>query len=648
MSPQIAPYGTWDTPITADAITGNSTSLIDIVVDPITSNIYHLELRPSEDGRTVLVDTRAKRDIFGPEWNAADGVHEYGGGAATVYDGIAYFSNFKDGRIYRVSVKDDGAAPEAVTPDNLPYRYANFAIHPKYTNLIVAILEDHTHDIPSEVVNTLCLIDTNTKTVSPKFVSGNDFYSHPVFSTDGNYLAWQEWSFPDMPWEGGELYVAKVQVDGGKLTLKSEAKVAGEKETYSAGYPLWASSETLIFISDISGFSNPWKYTVSDGKASPILPRTVEEDFSNCMWSLSMFPFAVIAGGKQGIFSSWKDGKNFLNLIDIDSGSRSDVPGPYVLIDSVRAVGENGIAFIGSAPNKGDSVVLYTTDGDYNVLKPNPNSDKFDPSIVSVAQGITLPGPLYVVYYPPHNPGYQGLVGEKPPCIVSVHGGPTGMAYQGLSWTIQYYTSRGFAWMDVNYGGSFGYGSEYRNRLNGEWGIVDVEDCILAVQAMSQGDEIDPQRVVIRGGSAGGFTTLLSLCHSSNPKTYAGGTSLYGISNLLKLTEDTHKFESQYAFKLVGGTPEQVPKNYKDRSAINHIDDFNRPLLLLQGTEDRVVPPEQSQAIYDGIKARGGDVELKLYPGEGHGFKQKEHQIDALERELAFYTRILNLKKRPY
>ncbi|KAI3612812.1 peptidase prolyl oligopeptidase active site region [Moniliophthora roreri] len=643
MSPQRAPYGTWDTPITADAITGDSTTLSDIVVDPITSTIYHLEIRPPEEGRTVLVDTRAKRDIFGPEWDASDGVHEYGGGAATVYDGIAYFSNIKDGRIYRVSVKNDGAAPEAVTPEG-PYRYANLAVHPKYTNLIVAILEDHTHDTPSEVVNTLCLIDTNTKTVSPKFVSGNDFYAHPVFSTDGNYLAWQEWSFPDMPWDGSELHVAKVQVDGGSLTLKSNVKVAGEKETYSAGYPLWASSETLIFISDTSGFDNPWKYTVSDGKASPILPKPIEEDFSNSMWFLSMFPFAVIAGGKQGIFSSWKDGKNVFNLIDIDSGSRSDVPGPYVLIDSVRAVGENGIAFIGSAPNKGDSVVLYTTDGTYNVLKPNPNSDKFDPSIVSVARGLTLPGPLYVVYYPPHNPDYQGLVGEKPPCIVSVHGGPTGMAYQGLDWNVQYYTSRGFAWLDVNYGGSFGYGKKYRDRLNGEWGIVDIEDCISSVKAMSQGGEIDSQRVVIRGRSAGGFATLLSLCHSSDPNTYAGGTSLSGVSDLLGLAKDTHKFESQYTFKLLGGTPEQVPENYKDRSAINHVDTFDRPLLLIQGACDRVVPPVQSTSIYDAIKARGGDVKLRLYPGEGHHIEQKEHQKDALEQELALYTRILKLK----
>ncbi|ESK84322.1 peptidase s9 prolyl oligopeptidase active site domain protein [Moniliophthora roreri MCA 2997] len=197
--------------------------------------------------------------------------------------------------------------------------------------------------------------------------------------------------------------------------------------------------------------------------------------------------------------------------------------------------------------------------------------------------------------------------------------------------------------LDINYGGSSGYGSEYRDRLNGEWGIVDVEDCVSAVKQMSADGRIDPKRVVIRGGSAGGFTTLLSLCHSSDPTTFTGGTSLYGISNLLKLTEDTHKFESQYAFKLVGGTPEEVPDNYKDRSAINHIDDFNRPLLLLQGDQDRVVPPEQSQAIHDGIEARGGDVELELYEGEGHGFKQKEHQKDALKRELAFYTRILGL-----
>ncbi|EEB94948.1 hypothetical protein MPER_06162 [Moniliophthora perniciosa FA553] len=212
MSSQNAPYGTWTSPITAKAITGNSTSLVDILVDPVTSIIYHLEGRPSEAGRTALVDTRAGRDIIGPEWNATDGVHEYGGGAATVRDGFAYFSHYKDGRIYRVSVKNDGGKPEPVTPDNLPYRFANFSIHPKYTNLMVAILEDHTNDKPSTVVNTLCLIDTTTKSVSPKLVGGTDFYAHPVFSADGNYLAWQQWSHPDMPWDGSELHVAGVQM----------------------------------------------------------------------------------------------------------------------------------------------------------------------------------------------------------------------------------------------------------------------------------------------------------------------------------------------------------------------------------------------------------------------------------------------------
>ncbi|KAK7033990.1 hypothetical protein VNI00_012419 [Paramarasmius palmivorus] len=642
-----APYGTWESPITAEAITGNSTSLADIVVDPITSVVYHLEGRPSEEGRTVLVDTRASRDVIGSGWNASTGVHEYGGGAAIVRDGVAYFSHYKDGRIYRVPVS--GGDPEAITPENSAHRFANLTIHPKFPNLIVAILEDHTNDTPSTVVNTLCLIDTTTKTVLPTLVSGTDFYALPLFSPDGQHLAWIQWSHPDMPWEGSEVHVAGVQVNGNKVELTTNKLIAGEKGTYSAGYPLWASNDTLLFISDISGFSNPWKYSLADGTASPILPAPIKEDFCNCMWSLSMFPYALVGSGKA-IFSSWRDGGNILNIIDIATGTKVELTGVYTTVESVRAVGQGGFAFIGTKANEGESVLLGNVDGNFETLKGNPTSGQFDQGIVSIPQGIPLTIPpnnelLHVVYFPPHNPNYPGggLEGEKPPCIVSVHGGPTGMAYQSLNWKIAYYTSRGFAWLDVNYGGSFGYGSPYRDRLIGKWGIVDVEDCISAVRAMSQRGDIDPKRAVIRGGSAGGFTTLVGLCHSSDPETFAGGTSMYGISDLLALAETTHKFESQYPFKLLGGTPEEVPENYKDRSPINHVEDFNRPLLILQGELDKVVPKEQAEAIYESIKSRGGEVEYKLYEGEGHGFRQKEHQKDALERELAWYKKILKL-----
>ncbi|KAL0581324.1 hypothetical protein V5O48_000700 [Marasmius crinis-equi] len=659
--PQTAPFGTWSSPITAEAITGSGISLPGVVVDPSTSIVYHLEGRPAEGGRTALVESKSGKDLIGRDFNASSGVHEYGGGPAIVRDGKAYFSHLKDGRIYRVDVA--GGEPEAITPENPAHRFACFDIHPTANRFLVAVLEDHTNDTPSAIVNTLCLVDISSGKVTTDFVSGVDFYAMPQFSPDGTRLVWQQWVHPDMPWEGSNVCIADVAVSSGSLHLQNTTFIAGEKGNVSAGYPSWASNDTVVFLSDVSGFTNPWKYT--NGKASPILPKPISEDFSECMWSLSMFPYAVVdEAGKWGVFASFKEGRTVLKLIDIVSGETKELSCPYVLVDSVRTVSRSAhqIAFVGCKADEGQSVVqgvISNLDSpsplaiSFTTLKADANSAKFDRGVVSTPQGISLKVPpnqdlLHVIYYPPHNPAYSGssIDGEKPPCVVSAHGGPTGMAYQRLKWQIQYFTSRGLAWLDVDYGGSYGYGRSYRDRLIGQWGIVDVEDCIKAAKLMSGEpyNYVDPKRLVIRGGSAGGLTVLAALCHSSDLKTFAAGTSLYGVSDLLALAEMTHKFESQYGFKLLGGTPKEVPKNYHDRSPINHVDSFETPLLILQGEIDKVVPKGQAEAMYNSIKERGGVVEYQLYEGEGHGFRQKDHQKDALERELGFYEKVLGLK----
>ncbi|KAJ8093084.1 hypothetical protein PM082_020567 [Marasmius tenuissimus] len=671
MAPPSAPYGTWKSPITAEAITGSTISFTDTAVDPIDSVVYHLEGRPAEQGRTAIVESKNNKDVIGTAYSASTGVHEYGGAAAIVRDGKAYFSQFvnqKDGRIYEVDVK--GGDPKPITPDNGVYRYACFDIHPTASNLLVAVLEDHTNDPPADpnpaaVVNTLCLVDITTGKVTPDFVSGVDFYALPHFSPDGKHLAWQQWSHPDMPWEGAEVRVADVVVssDSKSLQLENITVVAGEKGKVSAGYPSWASNDTLLFLSDVSGYNNPWKY--ADGKASAILPKPVSEDFSECMWSLSMSPYATVdEEGKWGVFLNFRSGRTVLNLINIVEGTRKELSSPYLYLDNVRTVSRSAhqIVFVGYKADEGGSVVqAKISDLDasspsisFTTLKSDPNSSKFPRDLVSVPQGIALEVPpnhelLHVVYYPPHNPDYDGssIEGEKPPCVLSVHGGPTGMAYQRLNWQIQYYTTRGFAWLDVNYGGSCGYGRAYRDRLIGQWGLVDVEDCIKASKLMSgEGyDYIDPKRIVIRGGSAGGFAVLSALSHSSDLKAFASGTSLYGISDLVELVKTTHKFESHYAFKLLGGTPDEVPETYKDRSPINHIDNFQTPFLILQGQIDQVVPMSQADKIFKDIKDRGGTVDYQWYYAEGHGFRKKANQEDAMKRELRYYRDVMELSE---
>ncbi|KAJ3772596.1 Alpha/Beta hydrolase protein [Lentinula raphanica] len=656
-----APYGTWKSPITAERITGGSTSTDDVIIDAATTKIYHLEGRPSEKGRCVLVESDTGREIVGKDVNVRTGVHEYGSGSAIVHDGIAYYSNISDNRVYKVSVKE-GSQAEPITPENKAYRYACLNVHPNSPRLLVSILEDHTNDTPSTVVNTLVIIDAEAKTFTP-LVSGADFYALPKFSPDGTKLAWQQWNHPNMPWDNSQVFLADVSLadDKKSLTLSNTTAIAKEG---SNGFLAWANENKLVWMCDVSGFTNPWKYDVSTKEAGPIFPSPVKEDFAGCLWLLSFFPFAIVdEAGKVGVFKAYRDGRNVLYRVDIETGNRQQIDNPYVVVECMRSVSKSKgtFAFIGSKVDQSEKVILGTIANKDNldtsftaIIAPGAVSKgpDFDSSLVTIPRGIPLKAPpneelLHVIYYPPHNPAYAGtsIEGEKPPCVVNVHGGPTGIAQQGLNWKIQYWTTRGFAWLDVNYGGSFGYGKEYINRLWHGWGAVDVEDCITASQLLAQAPHslIDPKRIVIRGSSSGGLTVLNALSNSSNTEVFAAATSLYGVTDLVGLVKDTHKFESQYMFSLVGGSLEDT-KPFEKRSPINYVDNINRPLLILQGDIDRVVPKAQAEKVYESIKKRGGVVEYKLYPGEGHGFRMKETQRDALERELDFYERALGLR----
>ncbi|TFK67992.1 alpha/beta-hydrolase [Pluteus cervinus] len=697
-----APYGTWKSPITVDYLVSDSVKLSDAIVDPITSKIYHIEGRPSEGGRGVLVQSQTGLSVIGSGFNVRTSVHEYGGAAAIVYNNIAYFSNFDDGRVYRVRVPGSSASaghseePEPVTPlpDNSPpgrptYRFASFGVHPLHTHLLVAIFEDHTHPDPADVVNTLCIIDTKRKTIT-NLVKGTDFYASPAFSTgDGKYLAWQQWSHPDMPWQGGEVHVAEVvaTVEGGevKLEIKDDYHVAGEKGKISAGYPLWINATTLAFLNDVSGYLNPWVYDVSTKQPRPALKQPDNYDYGGLLWSLNEVPHALV-GERWGIYTVTKDGKNILRIVDYFDNQKEPVQvvasqgegGEFVTLWYIKTVEREQGTFVlvGGQVGKETGVTLGRVDidklrgdpgttsvkGNLETIywssrsKPTGNPEIPLDAYISYPQPKTVyvgPErlPVHAVLYEPFNPQYAGtsIAGEKPPCVVYSHGGPSSITTQHLDWSKQFWTSRGWAWLDVNYGGSSGYGRGYLERLDGNWGIVDVDDCIAATKALgsSQPALIDLGRSAIRGGSAGGFTTLCALSADDTVGfRFATGTSSYGVTDLLLLAKETHKFESQYLFKLVGGTPDQKPDIYKERSPVYKAEQGKfgqNPILVLQGEDDRVVPKEQADKLVNAIKEHQGQVEYKLYSGEGHGWRKAETIKDSIEREVQFYSKVFKI-----
>ncbi|KAA1473824.1 alpha/beta-hydrolase [Dentipellis sp. KUC8613] len=726
--PRKAPYGTWESPITADALIQSSTILSDVLVDPITHTIYHLDKRPAERGRTVIVDTLARRDVFGADWDAATRVQEYGGGAAVAHGGVLYFSHRPDGRVYRVSA--DGGVPEPVTPEGKPYRYAALAVHPTHPYLLAAVLEDHTHDTPSRVATSLALLNTRTQSVTP-LASGADFYAAPCFAPDGARLAFQTWDHPDMPWQRAAVHVARVRVTVKDAALGivwaalvPEARIAGEggaEEAVCA--PTWLDADRLLYTSDRSGYANPHLYRASARTHGPLLRAPVAADFTLPASTLGGSHCAVL-GRVPGrvLFAATQDARSRLMVYEFpvegegegkggEEGGEGEGEGgrgelvpvecPFVEVACLRAVDASTVVCIAQSTKAPTAVARISlqpsTASDtptpipttHAILQSSAATLAFPDGIIAQPVPLTLQrdahagGPLHVVVYMPTNPAYDGssVEGERPPCVVDVHGGPTGKASMGLVWLKQYFTSRGWVWLDVNYGGSTGYGRAYVDRLNGTWGITDVRDTAHAARILAAPPHalIDAARIALRGQSAGGYTTLATLCADGGGGSLAGagsfaagtgsfapgtgtgtgadvsggtgagghifaaGASLYGISDLRRLTEGTHKFESRYMEKLVGGTLEEVSQVYEERSPVSNAERIRAPLLILQGLDDRVVPPEQADIIVRKIRARGGHVEELTFAGEGHGWSRAETIKRALEAECGFYERVFGI-----
>ncbi|KAI0042772.1 alpha/beta-hydrolase [Auriscalpium vulgare] len=649
-----APYGTWKSPITADALVQKSISLTDVLVDAVTRVVYHIEKRPSEGGRAVIVDTVAGADVIGAGWNATTRVQEYGGGSALVHDGVVFFSHAPDGRVYRTQA---GKEPKAVTPAGVPFRYADFDVHPVHKHILVAVLEDHTNDTPSTVLTRLSIINTLTQSLTT-VVEGADFYAAPKFSPDGSCIAYQEWNHPDMPWQRSAVHVATIFIpdDGSStgITLGDDVPLAWDDKEVSVAFPRWLNSDTLIFMCDHSGFQNPWVYSMSSKKRSLLL-APLGEDFNLPANKLGASYYDVLDEDTI-LFSAFTSGKSVLYHYNIPLKTLTPVENSFVTMSSIRALDPTTIVCVAGSSKEPNGVVRLTLSDTSaspvktraEVLKSSMVSLPFPDGVISQPIPLTLQEdgkPLYVIFYPPTNPDYEGSDSptEKPPCIVNAHGGPTYMADQSLEWTKQYFTSRGWAWLDVNYAGSCGYGRRYIDRLNGQWGIADVSDCAVAATrlAASPHSLVDATRTAIRGGSAGGYTTLAALC--AYPDAFAAGTSLYGISDLIKLTEDTHKFESKYMDKLLGGTYEEIPHVYAERSPVNNAEKIRVPLLILQGLDDKVVPPAQAAIIIEKIRSQGGHVEDIQFEGEGHGWVKADTIKTALEAERRFYEKVFKI-----
>jgi len=624
--PQVAPYGSWRSPISSDLIVSGVVGLQGLVLDG--RDVYWLESRPNEDGRNAIVrhtPDGQTEDVTPRSFNARTRVHEYGGGDFTVHEGAVYFSNFADQRLYR---RLPGQEPRPLTAEN-GHRYADMLVDAP-RNRIVAVREDHT-DTGREPVNELVGIGLEGGE-EILLASGNDFYSSPRLSPDGRRLAWLAWNHPNMPWDGTDLWSCKLDDEGSPFEAE---KVAGGPEE-SVFQPEWSPDGTLHLVSDRTGWWN--LYRLREGRVEPLCE--MEAEFGVPQWGFGMSTYAFTSPTR--IVCSYKErGSSRLATLDTGTGGMERVETPYSEIAYVRADEDTGhVVFIGASPTEPASIVsLDPTTGEREVLRRSDEGE-IDPGYLSVPEPVEFPTEngltAHAFFYPSRNRDHVAPEGELPPLLVMIHGGPTAATTTALDLEIQYWTSRGIAVLDVNYGGSTGYGREYRRRLDGLWGVVDVDDCANGARYLAERGLVDGDRLMITGGSAGGYTTLCALTFRED---FAAGASHFGVSDAEALAEETHKFESRYLDRLIGPYPERADL-YKQRSPIHYTDRLSCPVVFFQGLEDEVVPPNQAETMFEALKDKGLPVAYVPFEGEQHGFRRAENIRRALDGELYFYSRV--------
>jgi len=626
--PQVAPYGSWKSPITSDLIVAETVGLGQIVLDG--RDVYWLELRPTEGGRIVIVRRTPDgqtTDVTPPPFNARTRVHEYGGGAFAVSEGTVFFSNFADQRLYR---QDPGAQPRPITPE-AALRYADGVIDRPRARMI-CVREDHR--VAGEVVNTIVSLDLQGSEGGTVLASGNDFYSSPRLNPDGSRLAWLTWNHPNMPWDGTELWVGEVQADG---SLGRTECVAGGSDE-SIFQPEWSPDGELTFISDRTGWWNLYRWR--DGQTT--LLTQLEAEFGQPQWVFGMSTYAFESPGRI-ICTYTQEGSWHLASLDPVSGALEPIASPYTEIASLRAA-PGWAVFLAGSPVEALSIVqLDLATGQFEVLR-RASEVTIDPGYLSIPEAIEFPTEngltAHAFYYPPANRGYVAPEGERPSLLVMSHGGPTSATTGTLDLETQYWTSRGIAVLDVNYGGSTGYGRAYRERLNDRWGVVDLDDSVNGARFLAERGEVDGNRLAIRGGSAGGYTTLCALTFRD---LFAAGASYFGVSDLEALAKETHKFESRYLDRLIGPYPERRDL-YQERSPINFVERLACPVIFFQGLEDEVVPPAQAETMVAALRTKGVPVAYLPFEGEQHGFRRAENIKRSLDAELYFYSKIFGFE----
>jgi dipeptidyl aminopeptidase/acylaminoacyl peptidase len=653
--PQTSAYGSWSSPISSDLIVASSIGLGEILVDG--TDVYWLESRPQEGGRSVVVRRSSDRslvDITPPaspggegSFNVRTRVHEYGGGAYLVRDGVVYFCNDGDQRLYR---QERGAAPTAITPAPARprgLRYADGVFDAQRARMIW-VREDHT-TTATEPVNTLVEIPLEESGLQRVLQSGRDFYAAPRLSPDGRRLAWLEWSHPNMPWIGCDLWLAEFAADG---SIGRKRLVAGGDDE-SIFQPEWSPDGTLYFVSDraqegVGGrWWNLWRMPgdalAGSAPSEPVFPLAAE--FGRPQWNFRMSTFAF-ASASRLVCSYAQNGVHRIGTVYTRSLQTGAIPTQYEDMSSVRATGER-IYFRGGSPTTPPAIIeLDLGSGQATTVRLSTTQDvDLYRRYLSVPEPVTFDSDdgrqAHGFFYPPKNSDFLAPAGHLPPLIVHCHGGPTAAATSTFGWGTQYWTSRGFAVLDVNYGGSTGYGREYRLGLQGNWGIVDVADCINGARYLANTGRADPERWAISGASAGGYTTLAVLTFSKEFKT---GASYYGVSDLEALAKDTHKFEARYLDGLIGPYPERKDL-YVARSPLHSAKLLSVPVAFFQGAEDRVVPPQQAEAMVDALRRRHIPFLYLLFDGEQHGFRRAENIKRALDAELYFYATFLTDQK---
>jgi len=617
-----AAYGTWSSPITSELVVAGSIGLSE--VQWLGDEIYWLETRPQEGGRGTIVCADAngrRRDCLPAPFNARSRVHEYGGGAyLTTVHGI-FFSNDADRCIY---VLDADATPRRLTEPGA-VRYADLA-YDAVRRQLIAVCEQAAEPEPR---NTLIRVSTDSGEVQP-LAAGHDFYSSPCIDPMGETLAWLSWNHPNMPWDGTELWTARIDDAG---TLRDLQHIAGG-DAESVFQPQFAPDGRLYFVSDRDGWWNLYRWT--NGRIENVLPMTAEFGVPQWVFGLSTYAFA---SADEIVAACVQDGRGQLGVIDLRRPRFARIAEHYTDFGYVRAR-DGEVAFVGGAPALAPSVVrLHLESGRSSVLRSALDASLIEGSLAP-AEPVRFRTAgeehAYGFYYPPTNVAFRGPPGDKPPLIVTGHGGPSSAARTALNLKLQYWTSRGFAVLDVNYRGSTGFGRPYRERLNGAWGVADVEDCVYGARDLVVAGKADPERLIIRGGSAGGFTTLCALVLYHD---FRAAAVYYGVSDLELLARDTHKFEARYLDRLVGPYP-MARDVYKRRSPIHYAEKLSTPTIFFQGLDDAVVPPSQTERMVEALKRRGIPCAYLAFEGEGHGFRTATTLQRALEAELAFYAEV--------